>query len=78
MAYAPYIVIVIAYLVQNNIFVKPEQLEKKHREILQDIEEKYATKSDLKNTSDDTEEMKEKIDRLEDKIDKMYNKLFGG
>lgn len=78
MTYAPYIVIVVAYLIQNNVFVKPEQLEKKHREILQDIEEKYATKSDLNNTKDDTEELKDKIDRMEDKIDKMYNKLFGG
>lgn len=78
MTYAPYIVIVVAYLIQNNVFVKPEQLEKKHREILHDMEEKFATKSDLNNAKDDTEELKDKIDRMEDKIDKMYNKLFEG
>lgn len=40
--YAPYILIVIMYILQNNIFVRPEQLEKKHREILDDIKEKYV------------------------------------
>ena len=76
--YAPYIVIVVAYLIQNNVFVKPEQLEKKHREILEDIEDKYATKTELKSNKDDTEELKDKIDRMEDKIDKIYNKMFEG
>lgn len=40
--YAPYIVILLVFFLQNNIFVRPEQLEKKHREILNDIKEKYV------------------------------------
>lgn len=40
--FAPYIVIVIAFILQNNFFVRPEQLEKKHREILADIKDKYV------------------------------------
>lgn len=41
-AYAPYLVIILLFVWQNNIFVRPEQLEKKHREILTDIKEKYV------------------------------------
>ncbi len=40
--YAPYVVILLMFLWQNNIFVRPEQLEKKHREILDDIKDKYV------------------------------------
>ena len=40
--FAPYIVILLMFIWQNNIFVRPEQLEKKHREILQDIKDKYV------------------------------------
>ncbi|MBR2068796.1 MAG: hypothetical protein IJ877_03445, partial [Candidatus Gastranaerophilales bacterium] len=36
------IVILLMFVFQNNIFVRPEQLEKKHREILDDIKEKYV------------------------------------
>ena len=41
-AFAPYIVIVVMFLVQNRIFVTPEQLQKKHREILEDIKKDYV------------------------------------
>lgn len=40
--FAPYIVILLMFIWQNNIFVRPEQLEKKHREILENIKEKYV------------------------------------
>lgn len=40
--FAPYIVILLMFIWQNNIFVRPEQLEKKHREILDDIKDKYV------------------------------------
>lgn len=40
--YAPYIVIFLMFIWQNNIFVRPEQLEKKHREILEDVKQKYV------------------------------------
>ena len=41
-SYAPYIVILLMFIWQNNFFVRPEQLEKKHREILDDIKDKYV------------------------------------
>lgn len=71
MTYAPYIVIVVAYLIQNNVFVKPEQLEKKHREILEDMEKRFTSKSDFTNMKEDVEEMKETINKI-------YNKLIEG
>lgn len=40
--YAPYVVILLLFIWQNNIFVRPEQLEKKHREILEDVKNDYV------------------------------------
>ena len=40
--FAPCIIVILAFFWQNNIFVKPEALEKKHREILDDIKNKYV------------------------------------
>lgn len=40
--YAPYIIFVLMFIWQNNIFVRPEALEKKHREILEDIKKNFV------------------------------------
>ena len=40
--YAPYIIMVLLFFIQNNIFTRPEQLEKKHREILDDIKKNFV------------------------------------
>ena len=40
--YAPYAAIVIMYLIQNKVFVRPSDLEKKHREILKEIKEDFV------------------------------------
>ena len=39
--YAPILVIVIMFLVQQKLIITPEQLERKHREILFDLEERF-------------------------------------
>jgi hypothetical protein len=39
--YAPIIIVVLGFILQNNIFVKPEQLERKHREILKEVDAKF-------------------------------------
>ena len=41
-SYAPYLVILLMFIWQNNIFVRPEQLEKKHREILRDVKQDFV------------------------------------
>ena len=38
--FAPVIIVILLYIRQNNLFVKPEQLEKKHREITKETNEK--------------------------------------
>lgn len=39
--FAPVIVVVLLFMWQNNVFIKPEVLEKKHREILDEIEKRF-------------------------------------
>ena len=38
--YSPIIIVVLMFFIQQKIFVTPEQLEKKHREIIEEIEVK--------------------------------------
>lgn len=38
--YSPIVIVVIAYMVQNKIFVKPEDLEKKHKIITEEVDKK--------------------------------------
>ncbi len=40
--FAPIIIIILAFIWQNKIFVKPEELEKKHREILNDMKQSFV------------------------------------
>jgi hypothetical protein len=41
--YAPILIVVLVFLIQQRIIVTPEQLEKKHREILEDADKKYVS-----------------------------------
>lgn len=67
--YAPIIVVILLFLIQNKMVVTPEQLEKKHREILDDVSKKYATQSIVN-------ELRSQIHEMVDKIDKIYNILL--
>lgn len=40
--YAPILIVVLGFIWQNNIFIKPDQLEKKHREILADVKKDFV------------------------------------
>jgi hypothetical protein len=69
--YLPIGLVCIALIFQYNLFVTPERLEVKHREILNDISQAYATKeqyNDLKN----------QLNAMQVKIDKIYDVLIGG
>lgn len=66
--YSPIIVAVIVFLIQQRIVVTPEQLERKHREILKDAEERFATLNSVKDLKEQFSDMKEKIDRIYDCI----------
>ena len=62
--YSPIIIVVVMYLIQQQIVVTPEQLEKKHREILEDVENRFASLSTVKDLKEQVSDMKEKIDRI--------------
>ena len=40
--FAPILIVILMFFWQNNVFVKPEQLERKHREILNEIAQNYV------------------------------------
>lgn len=69
--YLPVGIVGIALIFQYNLFVTPEKLEVKHREILNDISQTYTTKeqyNDLKN----------QLNAMQVKIDKIYDVIIGG
>ena len=67
--YAPVIVVVLMFLIHERIVVTPEQLEKKHREIIKEVEDRFAT-------IDSCEDLKDQISEMKDKIDKIYDCLI--
>ena len=66
---APLILVIIMFCVNYKIFVNPVDLEKKHREILKDVDEKYASKTTVN-------ELKSQFHDMAVKIDKIYNILI--
>ena len=60
------IVAVITFCIQFGMFVRPEQLEKKHREILEDAEKKFASLSMVNDLKGQFVEIKHKIDQIYD------------
>ncbi len=64
--YSPIIIVVLMFFVQQRIFVTPEQLEKKHREIVEEIEEKFVTIHSFVDLKDQFSEVKDKIDKMYD------------
>ncbi len=64
--YSPILLAVMVFLIQERIFVTPEQLEKKHREIIDEIDDKYVSLTSHKELKSQFEEVKEKIDKIYD------------
>lgn len=68
--YAPLAVVVISILLQWNLFVTPEKLEIKHREILKDIAATYTTKEQHNDLKEQLNDMQKKIDKIYEVITK--------
>lgn len=66
--YSPVIIVVIVFLIQQRIVVTPEQLERKHREILNDVEKKFVSIDSYKDLKNQVSEIKDKIDKIYDCI----------
>ena len=67
--YLPISIVLIALIFQYNLFVTPEKLEIKHREILSDISQNYATKEQYND-------LKEQLNIMQAKIDKIYDVII--
>lgn len=62
--YAPTALVVIGLIIQWNMFVTPEKLEIKHREILKDVAETYTTKEQYSDLKTQLQDMRQKIDKM--------------
>lgn len=66
--YAPLALVVVGFLVQLKVFVTPEQLEKKHREIMETVEAKFAPNHSVSTLKEQLIDMKSKLDKIYDYI----------
>lgn len=69
--YLPVGIVFIALIFQYNLFVTPEKLEVKHREILTDIAQTYSTKEQYND-------LKGQLTVMQAKIDKIYDVIIEG
>ena len=69
--YAPLILVVFAFFMQYSLFVTPKELEQHHREILVEVDNKYATK-------EKADTLQSQFDRLNEKMDKVLYILTDG
>lgn len=66
--YAPAIVVFLSLMFQWNLFVTPEKLEIKHREIMHEVAETYTTKEQHNDVKQELQAMRLKIDKIYDVI----------
>ena len=71
--YSPILIAVMIFLIQHKIVVTPEQLERKHREIIEDVEERFVTINSFHDLKEQFSEMKDKLDKIYEQI--MKNNL---
>lgn len=61
----------VALIFQYNLFVTPESLEIKHREILSDVAKTYSTKEQYND-------LKAQLNAMQAKLDKIYDVIIEG
>ena len=77
--YAPLIIVVIAYIYQNNVFVRPEQLERMHRLIIDEIENKLRDKYVEVNAYKEFQShMYSELEKISSSLDDLKSFLMGG
>ena len=69
--YLPIGLVSLALIFQYNLFVTPDKLEVKHREILSDIAQNYSTKEQYND-------LKAQLNIMQAKIDKIYEVIMEG
>ena len=66
--YAPIILIVVIFLLQQKFFVTPVEMERKHREIAEECNTKYASKDTVNELKEDLDDIKKKLQALCERI----------
>lgn len=61
---SPFIIGVVIFLIQQRIFVTPQELEKTHREILDEVRAYFAPISSVLDLKQEFSEIKDKIDLI--------------
>lgn len=64
--FAPSFLVIFGFILQYNLFVTPQELEIKHREIVSEISNNYVTKAEMSNFKDTISDMQKKIDKIYD------------
>lgn len=69
--YAPLVIVVLFVMYVFKVVVTPEQLEKKHREIVNEVENKFVTWAAFK-------ELKDQFKNTQDEVHAIYEHFIGG
>lgn len=69
--YSPIIITLTVFYLQQKIFVTPADLEKKHREIIEDVQTRFATAQAVNDLKEQVFEIKSKVDKIYDYIIKI-------
>ncbi len=70
-SYSPLIIVVTVFYLQHKIFVTPAELEKKHHEILDIVQARFATAQSVNDLKEQVFEIKNKVDKIYDYIIKI-------
>ena len=76
--YLPLGLVAVALIFQYNLFATPMSLEVKHREILGDISNIYATKESYQDLKEDCNDLKQQLGAIQLKSDKIYEVIIEG
>ena len=71
LTYSPIIIVGTIFYIQHKIFVTPAELEKKHREIIDSIQGRFATSQALCDLKEQVFDIKCKVDKIHDYIIKI-------
>lgn len=72
--YAPVVGLVFMFFLQNRLFVTPEQLERKHRQILADMDNKFVSLPAYKDFRDTLDI---RLNAIDDNLNDVKNYLMG-
>lgn len=62
--YAPILMLVFMFFLHNRFFVTPEVLERRHRDIIKEVEMRFATLISVNELKQQFGEVKLKIDKI--------------